>query len=70
MAQSEMILLHLQKHGHITTLEAFKYYGITRLASRIFDLQQLGYKFNKKDIKHGVGHPYTEYSLKEDKANE
>lgn len=70
MSQNETVLLHLKKYGHISTMEAFKYYGITRLAARIYDLQQLGYVINKKRIKHGVGNPYTEYSLKEDKINE
>ncbi|HKM01831.1 MAG TPA: helix-turn-helix domain-containing protein [Sedimentibacter sp.] len=45
--QCERILRHLKDNGSITTWEAFTEYGITRLASRIWDLKQQGYKFKK-----------------------
>ena len=45
--QCERILRHLKDNGSITTWESFTEYGITRLASRIWDLKQQGYKFEK-----------------------
>lgn len=67
MTQNEMILKHLEEYGKITTFEAFKYYGITRLAARIFDLRQLGYKFVVSKHRSGKGKPYAVYELfKED----
>ena len=39
MTQKERVKRHLEKYGTITTLEAFKEYGITRLSARIWDLK-------------------------------
>ena len=46
MTQEQTILNHLQKYGSITALEAVEKYRIMRLASRISDLRQAGYKIN------------------------
>jgi hypothetical protein len=43
MIQNDIVLKHL-KRKPITSLEAFKLYGITRLASRIHDLKEAGNK--------------------------
>ena len=37
------ILDYLKRHGSITSVEAFQYFGITRLAARIKDLRDRGY---------------------------
>lgn len=37
------ILDHLKEHGSITSMEAFKCYGITRLSARIKELRDKGY---------------------------
>lgn len=37
------ILDHLKKYGSITSMEAFQYYGITRLSARIKELRDKGY---------------------------
>lgn len=39
MTQNERVKRHLEKYGTITTLEAFRDYGITRLSARIWDLK-------------------------------
>lgn len=39
MTQCERVKRHLEKYGTITTLEAFRDYGITRLSARIWDLK-------------------------------
>lgn len=43
--QCEIILRHLEDFGSITTYHAFTEYGITRLASRMYELKQAGYLF-------------------------
>lgn len=42
-SQRLQILQHLQEHGSITSMEAIKLYGCTRLSGRIFDLRRAGY---------------------------
>lgn len=42
MSQALSILKHLQK-SPITSMEAFQNYGVTRLASRIYDLRKDGH---------------------------
>lgn len=39
----DRVLRHLKEKGHITSLEAFREYGITRLSAVIFNLRQDGY---------------------------
>ena len=41
--QKEVVLWHLQNHGTITSWEAIKEYGITRLAARVFYLKEDGH---------------------------
>ena len=43
MAQTEMILKHLQQRGSITPIEALERYGCMRLGARIWDLKRQGY---------------------------
>ena len=66
MKQIERIVAYLKDHGSITTYEAFAQLGITRLSARIFDMQELGYEFEKRMItkknKYGTVN-FTEYRL-------
>jgi uncharacterized small protein (DUF1192 family) len=41
-SQSEQIVQHLRKNGHITSEQAFKRYGVTRLSSIIYNLRENG----------------------------
>ena len=41
--QRQMVIYHLQHDGDITSLEAFRDYGITRLSSIIHTLRSEGY---------------------------
>jgi hypothetical protein len=50
MTQQERILEYLQTGKTITTLNAFNELGITRLASRIYDLKESGHLINKNMI--------------------
>ena len=38
--QSHAILEHMKKHGYITSMQAFKLYGATRISSIIFSLRK------------------------------
>lgn len=41
--KTEKVLGHLQKYGHITSIEAIEKYGATRLSSIIYNLRARGY---------------------------
>lgn len=43
VTQEQRVLRHLREYGSITSLEAFREFGITRLGSRIYTLRQSGY---------------------------
>lgn len=51
MTQKDLILQHLQEHGKITDLEAYKLYAIRRLGARIWDLRADGHKIRTKNTK-------------------
>lgn len=51
MTQKETILFHLQQHGSITDLEAYRDYAIRRLGARIWDLRKEGHKIVSKNTK-------------------
>lgn len=67
MTQCERIIRHLQDYGSITSLEAMKEYGIMRLASRINDLKNRGYKIisitEKSKNRYGEPTCYSVYML-------
>lgn len=44
--QAEKVLSYIHRYGSITTLDAFRDLGITRLPARIYDLQRRGYHFH------------------------
>jgi hypothetical protein len=50
MTQQQRVLDYLQSGKTITTLNAFNELGITRLASRIYELKEEGHIINKKMI--------------------
>ena len=67
MTQKEMVLNHLKEKGKITSMEAFRKYGVTRLSAVIFNLRDDGYDIETEYIKgknryREVTH-YGEYKL-------
>lgn len=60
------ILEHLQEQGHITSMEAWSQYHITRLAAVIFKLRKMGYNITTYDCvgrnEYGV-YNYADYRL-------
>jgi hypothetical protein len=60
--QTEQLIQYFKTvEPRITQLVAGKVLGIDRLASRIFDLKQLGYMIAKATKKDFAGKRYTEY---------
>jgi hypothetical protein len=68
-SQNMEVLEHMRTHNGITTYEAFELYGITRLASRICDLRNMGHKIKKVSRnavdRRGKKTCFTEYQLME-----
>lgn len=68
MTQCEKVLRHLRDFGSITTMDAFIEYGITRLASRVYDLRREGHdiegKFETSLNRYGEKVTYCRYRLK------
>jgi hypothetical protein len=60
--QTLKILTHLLTGSELTTLEAFKYFGYTRLAARILDLQRKGFHIKRQIVKRDQKY-VTAYSL-------
>lgn len=58
MTQNEKIMRHLKAYGSITSLEAFRDYGCTRLSARIWDLRNkygLDITDERKAVKNRFG---------------
>ena len=68
MTQCEKIVDYIREFGSITTMEAFTDLGITRLASRIHDLQRMGFAIDREIVKgknrYGESIHYMKYSFK------
>ena len=68
MTQCEKIVEYIREFGSITTMEAFTDLGITRLASRIHDLQSEGFNIEREIVKgknrYGETIHYMRYSFK------
>lgn len=66
--QTRDVLEHLVRYGSITSFEAFKRYGCTRLSARIFVYRKKGYDIvtRQETVKNRYGNPttYARYILK------
>ncbi|QDP61339.1 MAG: hypothetical protein Unbinned3904contig1002_21 [Prokaryotic dsDNA virus sp.] len=49
-SQSDAVLWHLKMYGHITSYEAIKEYGATRLSGIIFNHRKNGYRIDSIPI--------------------
>lgn len=69
--QREKIIAYIEKYGSITPLDALREFGCMRLATRIFELKEDGYKIKTviEKAKNKSGEPvhYARYYLQEDK---
>lgn len=71
LTQKDKIIAYIKKHGSITPLDALREFGCMRLATRIFELKEDGYKIKtvieKSKNKSGEPVHYARYYLQEDK---
>lgn len=69
-SQTAAIIHHLRKYKKITSKEAIKLYGATRLSSIIFILRERGFKISTEMTssinRYGNKGPYAIYHLEED----
>lgn len=67
--QREAVLDHLNRYGSITSLEAIKLYGATRLSGLIYSLRHQGYGIKTEiirvDTKYGRKANIAKYILHE-----
>lgn len=67
LTQREMVLQYIRDFGSITSWEAYSELGITQLATRVYELKKLGYKFDTKRVnttnRYGNYTHYDEYRL-------
>ena len=69
MTQAERVMEYISEFGSISSMEAFRDLGITRLAARIADLENDGVHFNRKREmvvnRYGEKVYFTRYSIGE-----
>ena len=66
-SQRDLVVDYIDRHGHITSMAAYDDLGVTQLATRIFELKELGFTFTTTKVK-GVnrrGQPvdFVEYRI-------
>lgn len=68
--QVDRVIDYMKKFGSITTLDAFRDLGITRLSARIYEVKDRGYLVKTETItgknRFGEKTHYFKYSLVED----
>lgn len=73
MTKTQMVLKHLESGRSITSLEAFREYGATRLSAIIFNLRNRGYDISSTDREEldrtGSRARFVEYRLHGRKEN-
>ena len=66
--QAERVLEYIKRFGSITTLEAFRDLGVTRLSARIFELRARGFDIDSTNVtsknRYGESCTYAKYYLK------
>lgn len=69
MTQHEQVIRHIKRTGSISSFEAIMDYGITRLAARIWELTNKGYKFRvERKVNPATKKQYARYFLEEEDA--
>lgn len=68
VTQRDRVLQYIREFGSITSWQAYAELGCTQLATRISELKQRGYEFEKKRVngknRYGDKTHYDEYRLK------
>lgn len=72
MAHKERVLQYIRDYGSISSMEAFKDLGVTRLSAVIFDLRADGYEIDAKREKavnrYGDKVSFARYTLHDKSA--
>jgi hypothetical protein len=63
LTNKEKVMAYIKMYGGITTMEAFKYLGVTRLAAVVFDLRAEGTDIKGETVKIKSGKRVTWYHL-------
>lgn len=67
MTQKDVVLQHLREHDKLSSMQAFREYGITRLSAVVFELRKDGHAINAGletcTTRLGRRTQYTSYSL-------
>lgn len=68
--QAERVLEYIKKFGSITTLEAFRDLGVTRLSARIFELRARNINIDSTNVtsknRYGEKCTYAKYYLRKE----
>lgn len=72
--QQKQVMDYIKAYGEITPFEAFGDLGITKLATRISELKQMGYRFEQEYVlaTNRFGRPvhYMKYKFPEENNND
>lgn len=66
--QLEQIMAHLESGRSLTTMQAFRVFGVTSLAKRICELREEGVPILKEPVKLSSGRKVIRYSIDQTKA--
>ncbi len=68
--QADRVLEYIKKFGSITTLQAFRDLGVTRLSARIFELRDRGIIIDSTSVtsknRYGENCTYAKYYLRKE----
>ena len=68
--QADRVLAYIQTFGSITTLEAFRDLGVTRLSARIFELRARNINIDSTSVtsknRYGENCTYAKYYLRKE----
>ena len=68
--QADRVLAYIRTFGSITTLEAFRDLGVTRLSARIFELRDKGLNIDSTNVtsknRYGESCTYAKYFLRKE----
>ena len=66
LTQEEIVLRLLREYGSITSMSAFRFYDITRLSAKIYNLRKEGYDIPMTRVTSKTGKTYGRYFLREE----
>lgn len=72
MTQGERIVAYLMEHETISPMDAWNYLGITKLSTRVGEMERNGIQFERVRVstknRYGEKVQYMTYKLKKDKC--